>query len=69
MKHLTNNRNKVILDIFLVQLHQLQMLISAQGDHNHSHNYCIYTTVCAMAQCRMLCGNTPGGAQCHWIFV
>ena len=68
-KQLTHSRNKVIVNIFLVQLHQLQMLISAQADHNHSHNYYIYATVCAMVKCRMLCGNTPGGAQCHWLLV
>ena len=41
-------------------------------DHNHSHNYCIYASVCAMAWYRMVRGNTPGSAQLqsqlqHWI--
>jgi len=48
------------------------MLITACADHNHSHNYCIYATVCAMAWCRMVCGNTSESALCqsqlhHWI--
>lgn len=45
MKQWTNTRNKIILDIFLVQYHQLKILINAPADHNHSHNYCIYSTV------------------------
>ena len=69
MEHRTNSRNKLKLYIFLVQKHQLLMLITAQANHNRTHNYCTYATVCAKAQWRLLCGNTTGSAQCHWIFV
>ena len=46
MNQWTNSRNKIILDIFLLQCHQLKMLLTFHADHNHSLNYCIYTTVC-----------------------
>ena len=43
MKQWTNSRNNIILDIFLVQYHQLKILITVPADHNHIHNYCMYT--------------------------